>query len=68
MPKNVWLHQWGSFAEAMDFDDAYYLEMSPQERLEPVHFLGEMDFKMSQRDAYAGRKRLRRVFKITQQA
>lgn len=67
MKKKIWLNISRSFKEALEFDDAYYLAQSPQERLETVQFLREEYGKMKRGKEYAGGKGLRRVHKLIKQ-
>jgi hypothetical protein len=65
--KKVWIHKTNSFKEAKEFEDKYYLLESPQERLSDMQFCREQYFKMKG-IVNAGRKRLRRVIRVVQQA
>lgn len=67
MGKNIWVNKVESFDEAQEFDDDYYLSMSSKERLETMQLLREMHFKMKKGLENEGRKRLRRIIKITEQ-
>jgi hypothetical protein len=66
--KRVWLNKAGSFKEALDFDTAYYLGLSSEERVEGVQFLREEYFKSKGIEFREDGKRLRRVFRIIKQA
>jgi len=68
MKQKIWVHKSNSFKEAQEFDDSYYLSMTPTERLETVQFLREEYWKLKKENIYEGRKRLRRVFKLIKQA
>ncbi len=63
--KKIWVNKASSYDEAKDFDEKYYKNMSPQERLETVQFLRNTFFTL--RGINARRKRLRRNIKILQQ-
>lgn len=65
--KKIWIHKARSFKEAEDFEDRYYRAKSPSERLSDMQFCREAYFKMKGR-AHAGRRGLRRVIRIIQQA
>jgi hypothetical protein len=66
--KRVWVNKAGSFKEALDFDTAYYLSLSSEERVEGVQFLREEYFKAKGIEFREDGKRLRRVFRIIKQA
>ncbi len=66
--KRVWVNKAGSFKEALDFDTAYYLSLSSEERVEGVQFLREEYFKSKGIEFREDGKRLRRVFRIIKQA
>jgi hypothetical protein len=66
--KRVWVNKAGSFKEALDFDTAYYLGLSSEERVEGVQFLREEYFKSRGIEFREDGKRLRRVFRIIKQA
>ena len=68
MKQKIWIHKSNSFKEAQEFDDSYYLSMTPTERLETVQFLREEYWRMNKGENHEGRKRLRRVFKLIKQA
>jgi hypothetical protein len=68
MNQKIWVHKSKSFKEAQEFDDSYYLSMTPTERLETVQFLREEYWKMNKGKIHEGRKRLRRVFKLIKQS
>jgi hypothetical protein len=38
MEQKIWVNKSNSFKEAQEFDDSYYLSMTPTERLETVQF------------------------------
>jgi hypothetical protein len=67
MKRKIWLNKCRSFKEAQEFDDAYYLAQSPQERLETVQFLREEYKKMKKGENYESGKGLRRVLKLIKQ-
>jgi len=58
MRKKVWVHIADSFEAAQEFDDAYYLSMSSEERIETVQILRERYLKMKKGSSHEGRKRL----------
>jgi hypothetical protein len=68
MKQKIWVRKSNSFKDAQEFDDSYYLSMSPIERLETVQFLREEYWKMNKGESHESRKRLRRVFKLIKQA
>ena len=68
MKKKIWLNISRSFKEALEFDDAYYLAQSPQERLETVQILREEYEKIKKGKNLEDRKGLRRVLKLIKQA
>ena len=67
MKKKIWVNKSNSFVEAQEFDDSYYLSLSPTERLETVQFLREEFWKLKKDKNYEGGKRLRRVLKLIKQ-
>lgn len=68
MKQKIWVHKSSSFKEAQDFDNSYYLSMTPTERLETVQFLREEHGKLNKDKNHEGGKRLRRVFRLIKQA
>ena len=66
--KRIWINKAGSFKEAQDFDTAYYLSLSIEERLEGVQILREEYFKSNGLEFCEDGKRLRRVFRVIKQA
>ena len=68
MNKRIWVNKSDSFEAAQDFDFEYYLSMSGEERLETVQFLRESHLKARKGSKHEGRKGLRRVIKVIQQA
>jgi hypothetical protein len=66
--KKIWGRAFSEFLEARRFDRTYYLAMSPQERLETVQILRERAHKIDKGLGHEGRKRLRRIIRIIQQA
>jgi hypothetical protein len=68
MRKKVWAHVADSYEAAQEFDDAYYLSMSSEERVETVQILRERYLKMKKGSSHEGRKRLRRVLRVIKQA
>ena len=67
MKKN-WINRAKSFEEAQDFNNAYYLRLSSAERVESVQLLREEYFKSHGLILREDGKRLRRVFRIIEQA
>ena len=67
MRKKIWVNKSNSFKDAQDFDDSYYLSLTPRERLETVQFLREEYWKLKKDIKHEGGKRLRRVLKIIKQ-
>jgi hypothetical protein len=67
LKKKIWINKSRSFEEALEFDDSYYLSLTPIERLETVQFLREEYLKMNKGENHEGGKRLRRVFKLIKQ-
>jgi len=68
MKRMIWVNKSDSFDAANEFDDDYYLSMSREERLETLQFLREIYFKIKKGSEDEGRKGLRRVIKIIEQA
>lgn len=50
MKKKIWVNKINSFSKAQDFDDSYYLSLTPREKLEMVQFLRE-EYRKLKRDA-----------------
>ncbi len=70
--KKMWTHIHKGFKEAEEFDRNYYVQMTPEERLNIVQELREFYFKFNKENLKglnknASRKRLRRVIKVVQQ-
>jgi len=68
MRKKVWAHVADSYKSAQEFDDAYYLSMSSEERVETVQILRECYLRMKKGSFHESRKRLRRVLRVIEQA
>jgi hypothetical protein len=66
--KKIWVNIAKSFEEAQDFDTAYYLNLSSTERVESVQILREEFFKSHGLRFREDGKRLRRVFRVIEQA
>jgi hypothetical protein len=64
----IWVNKSTSYKEAQEFDDSYYLSLTPTERLEVVQFLREEYWKLKKDTKHERGKRLRRVLKIVKQA
>lgn len=67
MKKKIWGHKTNSFAEAQEFEDLYYLSLTPTKRLETVQFLREEYKKLNKDKNHESGKRLRRVYKLLKQ-
>jgi hypothetical protein len=67
MPEKIWVKKTRSYADAQAFDDAYYLSLSPVERLETVQFLREEYGRLSKGKMHEGGKDVRRVFRLIKQ-
>ncbi|MFC2149119.1 hypothetical protein ACFLQ8_00285 [Candidatus Auribacterota bacterium] len=65
--KKIWINKEKSFRNAEKFDREYYLNMRPEERLETMQILREINIKMEKGPKRENRKRLRRSVKIIQQ-
>ena len=63
--KKRWIHKANSFKEAQEFEDRYYMQKSPEERLSDIQFCREQYFRIKG-TKNAGRKRLRRIIRIIQ--
>lgn len=63
--KKIWIHKANSFKEAQEFEDRYYMEESPEERLSDIQFCREQYVRIKG-IRNAGRKRLRRVIRVIQ--
>ncbi len=66
--KKIWIKKFKSFKEADEADNQYYFKMSPAERIETMQYLREIYLKFKGKRKNDGRKRLRRVIKVFQQA
>jgi hypothetical protein len=66
MKQKIWVKKTGSFSEAQDNDLQYYLNTTPQERIETVQFLREQYFKLNGIMSYESGKGLRRTAKVVQ--
>jgi hypothetical protein len=59
--KRIWVHRAKSFVEAAAFDSGYYAAMTPEERLDIMQRLREVNFKLNREGtAHVGATRLRR--------
>lgn len=67
MKHKIWVNKSNSFEDAQEFDDAYYLSLTPVERLETVQFLREKYGKLKKDVKHESGKGLRRVLKIIKQ-
>ena len=68
MKAKIWFNKANSFAEAREFETAYYLDLSSAERLETIQILREAHFKSTGLFSHENGKRLRRVFRVIKQA
>jgi hypothetical protein len=68
MNRKIWIKKTGSFSEAQDQDLQYYMNMTPQERIETVQFLREQYFKFNGSISDESGKGLRRTVRVIQQA
>ena len=66
--KRIWINKAGSFKEAQNFDNKYYLSLSSIERVEGVQILREEYFKSNGLEFRENGKRLRRVSRVIKQA
>ncbi|MBM3246903.1 MAG: hypothetical protein FJZ13_06255 [Candidatus Omnitrophica bacterium] len=62
--KKIWMHKAKSFKEAEDFENRYYMEETPEERLSDIQLCRELYFRIKKINA--NRKRLRRVVRVLQ--
>jgi hypothetical protein len=67
LKQKIWVNKWNSFKEAQEFDDSYYLSLTPIERLETVQFLREEYWKLKKDTKHESGKRLRKVLKLIKQ-
>ncbi len=67
LKQKIWVNKSNSFKEAQEFDDSYYLSLTPIERLETVQFLREEYWKLKKDIKHESGKRLRRVLKLIKQ-
>jgi hypothetical protein len=65
--KKIWINKPKSYEEANEFDLEYYLNMTPEKRLEIVQFLRDEYIKMKGLSKSEIRKGLRRFLKIVKQ-
>jgi hypothetical protein len=68
MNRKMWIKKIDSFSEAQDHDLQYYLNMTPQERVETVQFLREQYFRFNGISTHESGKGLRRTARVIQQA
>lgn len=64
MKRKIWGHVAHSFKEAEDFDNKYYLSMTPEERISTVQFCREI---YHGKIKHEGKRRFQRVFKVIEQ-
>ncbi|MCD6578455.1 hypothetical protein J7L48_03190 [bacterium] len=65
--KKVWVNVARSFEEAEEFDFEYYLNMTPEERLDIMQFLRDEYIKTKGLNKNEIRKGLRRSIKVIKQ-
>jgi len=66
--KKIWVNKSASFEAAEEFEQSYYSEMLPKERIDTIQWLREEYFRSHKIGiSNEGGKRLRRVFKIIKQ-
>jgi len=65
--KKIWMKKSGSFREAEEFDQEYYLKMTPEERIDTMQFLREIYYKFGKEKKRKGRTRIQKVIKIIKQ-
>jgi len=58
----IWVNKAKGFKKARQFDINYYVKMTPEQRLDIVQMLREMNLKLNE-----NRKGLRRVIRIIKQ-
>lgn len=68
MKRKIWIKKASSFREAEELDNLYYRKMSFKERLEDIQLCRQMYFSLKRINLDEIRKRLRRVFRVIQQA
>lgn len=66
--KKWWIKKAKSWEEEERLDDEYYRLESPEQRLSDIQFCREMYFKLKRININESRRRLRRFFKVIQQA
>lgn len=65
--EKIWVNIAKSFKEAEEFDLQYYLNMTPEKRLDIMQFLRDEYIKMKKLDKDEIRKGLRRSIKVIKQ-
>ena len=66
--KKIWVNKADSFSDAEQFEESYYSEMLPSEKLDTIQWLREEYFRSQKMEiSNEGGRRLRRVFKIIKQ-
>jgi hypothetical protein len=68
MKQKIWVKKSRTFSEAQDQDLQYYMNMTPQERIETVQLLREQYFKFNGNVPDESGKGLRRTVRVVQQA
>lgn len=64
--KKWWVKKANSFKEAEHFDNEYYRQRTPEERLSDIQVCREMYFKLKGTNINEIRKGLRRIFRVVQ--
>ncbi len=64
--KKIWVHKARNFKDAERFEDCYYMEKPPSERLSDIQLCRESFFQLKGLKN-ASRKGLRRVIRVIQQ-
>ncbi len=66
--KKIWVNKAASFSDAEQFDQSYYSEMLPSDKLDTMQWMREEYFRSRKMGiSNESGKRLRRVFKIIKQ-
>jgi hypothetical protein len=61
--KKIWVRKTESYREAGSFDLEYYLNMTPQKRIETMQYLREIYYRIKGKDEKS-REGLQRVIKV----
>lgn len=66
--KKIWVNKADSFSDAEQFEESYYSEMLPSEKLDTIQWLREEYFRLHKMGiSNEGGKRLRRVLTVIEQ-